>query len=593
MQNLENVTWDLSALYKSSSDKKIKSDLDASKKLSLEFRKNFSGKLPKKANLLLPVLKQFEEIEEKASLPLIYASLLFAQSATEKNHGAFLQNMREEYNEIRKNLIFFELEISSFSSKELKSLASDKLLKNYKHYLNNILINKPYRLSKEVEEILADKEMAGRSAWIRLFDEEFANKKFEYLDPTIKKQKIELLSETSVLTKLYNPNRKIRIAAAESLTKGLRDDSRRLAYIFNCLLLDKKSDDHVRKYPSAETSRHLANEISNTTVEAMCQAAESNFSVVQRYYKLKAKKLNLSKLYDYDRYAPISKDTTLISANKAKDLVLEAFYDFSDIIGEIAEEFFRKNWIDFADRSGKRGGAFCSFVTPSKHPVVFMNYHGSMRDVFTLAHELGHAIHAYLMRSQNLVNFDTPLTIAETASVFAEMLLFEKLNSSDLNKQQRFSLYAGKLENIFATVFRQISMYRFEQDLHHNYRKSGELSVEQINHYWKTRQQKMFDSSVELTQGYDWWWSYISHFVHSPFYVYSYAFGELLTLSLYEIYKKDPVSFIPKYIEMLATGGSKTPDELMKPFGVDLNSKSFWLKGIKIIDKMVDKAAKI
>jgi oligoendopeptidase F len=586
--------WDLTDFYKSVKDPKIFSDLKSAFSAAQKFRKTYEGKLPRKSSNLLKAIKQMESIEEKAALPIIYASLLFAESATASGIGQFLQDIRSKYSEVRKELLFFELELSSLSVKELQKLIRDPLLINYKHYIGVVLENKPYRLPTDAERILTDKDISGRNAWVRLFDEEFAHKSFDWFeyDPKRKTKINQRLSESAILAKLHSPDRTIRKDAAASLTKGLKEESRRITFIFNTLLLDKKNEDQIRGYQRAESSRHLSNEISHQTVEAMCSAVESKYSIVQKYYGLKKQRLKVSKLYDYDRYAPIAKNTSTISLSEAKDLVLESFYDFSDLIGEIAEEFFVKNWIDFTDRPGKRGGAFCSFVTPNKHPVVFMNYHGSMRDVFTLAHELGHAVHAYLMRGQSLVNFDTPLTIAETASVFAEMLLFEKLTQNGLSNSDKFNLYASKLENIFATVFRQISMYRFEQDIHYGYRKNGELSTEQINQMWRTRQKKMFANSVELTPDYDYWWSYISHFIHTPFYVYSYAFGELLTLSLYDIYKKEPATFIPKYIQMLSSG-SKTPDELMKPFGVDLNSKAFWMKGVKIIEGMVGQLSKM
>lgn len=583
MKTASLPTWNLKDLFKSEKDPKIKQIFSSCMKRAHAFESKYRGKLKPSPAVVLQAIREYESIEQTAVKPVHYASLLFAESASPAGRGAFLQYTKGEYVHIHNHLIFFEHELLKFPLATLKKLAKHPELKNYKHFLHNLILSKPHRLSVEIESILSDKSLTGAGAWIRLFDEELSFKKFQFTH----KKKTELLSETAVLHKLYSGDRSERKAGAESLTAGLNEESRRLTYIFNTLSEDKAIDDRHRSYPSPEASRHLANEIDQKTVDIMSDVVTSYYGTVQDFYKYKKKVLKLPELFDYDRYAPVELKTKPISFTEAKKVVLDSFYAFSKEYGKIAEEFFTKGWIDATEREGKRGGAFCSFVTPDLHPYVFMNYHGTMREVFTLAHELGHAIHAYLMRGQSFLNFDTPLTIAETASVFAEMLLFEKLKTNIKDPKEKFALYVGKIESIFATVFRQIAMYRFEQDLHGARREQGELSTDAINAMWRKRQVEMFGKSVTLTAGYDCWWSYIPHFIHTPFYVYAYAFGELMTLALYAQYQKQGGSFVPKYMQLLADGGSKTPDELLKPLGIDLHTRSFWVGGMKVIESLV------
>ena len=576
-------TWNLKDLYSSIQDPKIKQNLHACQKQAALFEKKYRGKLKVNASSVLKALKDYEAIQQEMVKPALYANLLFAESCTPKGRGAFLQYTRSEYVHINQHLMFFELEILKFSDKDLRKLVKDPTLKGYSHYLESLLNSKPHRLSEDAEKIFSDKNLTGSNAFIRLFDEELAGKKFIFGRG---KKQLEV-SETEVLSKLYSPHREERAEAAGSLTRGLKEESHRLTYIFNTLAEDKAIEDRYRNFPDPESSRHLANEIDRPMVDAMAEAVTSQYSLVQEFYGFKKKVLGFKELYDYDRYAPVDLKRESIPFSVARDMVLESFYGFSKEYGDIASKFFSKGWVDAAHREGKRGGAFCSFVTPDLHPYVFMNYTGSMREVFTLAHELGHAIHAYQMREQTVLNFDTPLTIAETASVFAEMLLFDHLRTTMKDKNALFALYIGKIESVFATVFRQISMYKFEQDVHGARQEKGELSTPEINALWRRRQVEMFGKSVTLTEGYDYWWSYIPHFVHTPFYVYAYAFGELLTLALYAQYKKEGKAFIPKYMDLLRTGGSKTPSELFKPLGINLHGKQFWKGGVGMIESMV------
>jgi oligoendopeptidase F len=366
-----------------------------------------------------------------------------------------------------------------------------------------------------------------------------------------------------------------------------------LTYITNILLEDKGIDDRLRRFPTPEAGRHLGNEIDQQTVDTMAEVVVQNYGLVQEFYGFKKQVLGLRRLYDYDRYAPVTRSHVKFSFDQAREMILTAFRAFSPVVGDAAAEFFHRRWIDAPPRYGKTGGAFCHYVTPDVHPYVFMNYTGDARSVLTLAHELGHGVHAYLARRQTYLNFSWPLTIAETASVFGEMVVFENLKDALPSRQEKFALHFGKIEEIFATVFRQISLYRFEQDLHRDRRERGELPVEAINALWRRRQEEMFGRSVTLTPDYDIWWSYIPHFVHTPFYVYAYAFGELLTLSLYARYRREGRPFVDRYLEMLAAGGSKSPRELLEPMGVDLTRRDFWQGGMEIIRQMIKEVERL
>lgn len=583
-------TWNLNFLFKSEADPAIGEILAVCESKAKSFEKKYRGKIRKfNAKALKRALHEYELLLCNLSKPIQYASLLHSESAEDPKRGAFLQSMRARYTAVQNRLLFFELELLDFDLKTLSNFSNNKELSGYRHYLQVLSKQKPHKLSEKEERLLADKDRTGGGAMMRLFDEEFAHKMFK-----VKLGKsVKVLNESDTLAMLYSPVREVRKSAADSLTEGLKEDARRITFIFNTLLEDKLIDDGYRKYPMAETARHLSNETTNEAVEAMCSEIVNSYPLVKRFYNMKRKFLGVKELYDYDRYAPIAKTSKKISFSEAKEAVIESFSSFSKGYGAIAKEFFDKKWIDAAARPGKRGGAFCSFVTPDLHPVVFMNYTGNLRDVFTLAHELGHGIHAYLMRKQTYLNFDTPLTVAETASVFAEMVLFDYLKGKIRSEEELLSMYVSKIENVFATVYRQVSLYRFEQDFHSARRTSGELSTADVNKLWRKRQLEMFQGSVTLTPGYDYWWSYIPHFVHSPFYVYAYAYGELLTLSLYGRYNAEGKPFVGKYLNLLESGGSKTPDELLSPFKIKLSSREFWRGGVEIIHDLVREAERI
>ncbi len=400
------------------------------------------------------------------------------------------------------------------------------------------------------------------------------------------------LSEPEVLALLKESNRELRKSAAESLTRGLLEHGRLLTFIFNTLVYDKSIDDRLRRYDHPEQARNLSNELDSNIVETVISTCVEGYPLVERYYNVKKEALGYDKLYHYDRYAPLFESKGSYSFDQAKDIVLESFGKFSSEMRDAADEFFKNNWIDAAPRKAKRGGAFCMSVTPDTHPYVLMSYLNRMDDISTLSHELGHGVHASLSRAQTLVNFSSTLPVAELASTFGEMLVFENLVSkSDI--EDKLALYAEKIEEIFATIFRQAAMYRFEQELHRGRRELGELTSEQIGEMWQHNIQAMFGESVELGEEHANWWMYVSHFTSSPFYVYAYSFGELLVMALYSMYKRDGDAFVPKYLDTLRAGGSCSPEELLGRVGIDIRDPKFWRGGMKVVEGLVDDFEKL
>ncbi len=580
--------WNLSGLYSGIEDKQIDSVMKRTEKSLQHFVRACRGSMKKissSGDRLRRAFEAYEAILTDVAKPVIYAQLLFAESCSDPRRGAFLQRMKAWHTKMEKSLLFFELELLELPERKLKALSKSPALKACSNFLHQLALTRPHRLSENEEQILSDKALTGREAFTRLFDQELSQKQFIVTERGGKKR----LPESEVLSMLYSPVRSRRKTGAMALTNGLKEEAPRLAFIFNTLVEDKAVEDRIRKFTFPEQSRHLGNQIDRKMVDAMASVVASHYGLVQDFYRFKKKLLRVGTLYDYDRYAPVVRSERSLSFSEARRLVLEAFTKFSPEYGRIGRKFFTSSWIDAAKRPGKRGGAFCSFVTPDRNPYVFMNFNGNVRDVFTLAHELGHGIHAYLMRSQNYLNYDVPLTVAETASVFAEMLLFDHLAETLTSRKELLALYVNKVESIFATVFRQISLYRFEQGLHKAHEEKGELMVPEINAIWRRTQVEMFGNSITLSEGYDWWWSYIPHFIHSPFYVYAYAYGELLTLSLYAKHKKGEPGFAERYLELLSLGSSKNPTGLLEPFGVQMEKKAFWENGVKLIAEMVEK----
>ncbi len=586
----DGVAWNLADLYAGPDDPKINTDLESSLAHAQAFESHYRGKIAvpngPSAELLLSALQEYESLLELMDRSSVYASLLHAAKTDEPRHGALLNHTRERRTAVNKHLIFFDLEWIKVDDQAAAKLSALPSLARYRHYLEQKRTWKPHYLSEPEEKLLEEKSITGRAAFVRLFDESVASIVF----PFSHDGKTEQLSLQQINAKLYDPDRTARQAAAEGLTKGLKENARLLTYVFNTLVLDHRSDTNLRQFDSPMASRHLANEIQASVVDALMIAAERHHEVVQRYYRLKAKILGLDQLRDYDRYAPLFSDQPSCDWPRARQIVEESYRGFSPKAGMIIEEFFDKHWIDAELRVGKRGGAFSSSAVPSVHPYILMSFTDRLRDVMTLAHELGHGLHQYLSRRVGYLQCDTPLTTAEMASVFGEMLTFQRLKQIYTDPRTRLALLCGKIEDGFATVFRQVVLTRFEQSAHHARAEKGELTTEQINELWLAANRPMHGRVVELTDGYAWWWLYIGHFVHVPFYCYAYAFGELLVLALYQKYKQEGVAFVPRYLDLLASGGSDAPHVLLAKLGVDVNDPAFWELGLKLLGDMVSEA---
>ena len=589
LSGAEGITWNLSDLYLNLEDPQIEKDFKDAFSKAKSFEEKYRGKINSETitpTFLLKAVKELESISEQTGKLISYAYLMFATDTSNPKHGAFLQSIQEKTTEIRKHLMFFELEWIALPDEIANHLLEDEALSRYSHFLQTERRYKPHKLNEPEEKILDEKANTGSRAFMRLFDEVINNIRFKVkLDG-----KIKHFTESETLALLYDTDRNKRKAGAIGLTKGLKENAHVLTYIFNILVQDHTSNDRLRSFTDPMASRHLDNEIDKPTVDALMTSCEKNFDMVEKYYNLKKRLLGLKKFHDYDRYSPIFPERKTIGYKESKKIVLEAFGLLSPRMAEIAKEFFDNSWIDAELRSGKRGGAFSHSTVPSVHPYVFLNYTGRLRDVMTLAHELGHGIHQYLSRKQGYFQCHTPLTTAETASVFGEMLVFHTLKESEKDPKTRLSLLCSKLEDIFATVFRQVVLTRFEEMLHHARRNEGELTSSRINELWIEANKPMFGDSVELTKDYAWWWMYIPHFIHSPFYCYAYSFGELLVIALYQKYQNERNLFVPRYIELLSSGGSDAPEKLLARVGVDITDPNFWQGGLDLLREMVNEA---
>jgi oligoendopeptidase F len=581
------VTWDLSDLYAGPDDPRLDGDLAGALAAARAFAERLRGRVASLAAAeLAAALDELEAFEEPAHRAAVYAQLLFAGDTAVPRHGALLQHVQERASEIRNTLVFFELEWVALDDARAAALLADPALARRRHLLETMRRQRPHLLSEPEEKLLEETANTGPRAWMRLFDETISALRFRFDGPEGSAEK----SEEELLALLYEPDRDTRRLAADALTRGLRGNSRLLAFVFNTLVQDKASRDRLRRYPDPAAERHLANEIEPETVAALLEACEARYDLVHRYYRLKRELLGLPELFDYDRYAPIAAAEGRRAWDSARSIVLESYRDFAPELAAIAGRFFERRWIDAELRPGKRGGAFSASTVPAAHPYVLLNYTGNLRDVMTLAHELGHGVHQYLARARGLFEQDTPLTTAETASVFGEMLVFRRLLREERDPAVRLGLLCGKLEDAFATVFRQVVMTRFEEKLHAARRGEGELPVERVNALWMDANRPMFGDAVRLRDEYAWWWLYVPHFVHSPFYCYAYAFGELLVLALVRRYDEEGPAFAPRYLEMLAAGGSESPRAVVARTGLDIADPGFWARGLSLLEDLLKQA---
>ncbi len=581
----EDVAWDLSDLYESGDSPRLEADVEEAEDAAEAFRERYYEKVATlDAAALSEAIDEQERIESILTRAIYYAHLWFSTNMADSERGALVARLTEKGAALETQLLFFGLEIADLDDDAADALLAAPELERWHHWLRSLRKFRPYLLTEPEEKIFTEKSVSGVSAWGRLYEELLGAVKIP-LDG-------EEVSFEEAMAKLYSGNRDVRRTAAEAVTDGLAPGMRTRSFIFNTILVDKSIDDRLRGYEAWISSRNLRNDTTDDAVQALIDAAVSRYGVVQRYYRLKARLLGLDQLAYYDRMAPLADDPSKVSWDEAREIVLGAYSDFSMETGDIVERFFDESWIDAPVRDNKRTGAFCATTVPGVHPYVFMNYTGDRRSILTLAHELGHGLHGYLSIPLGLFNADTPLTTAETASVFGEALTFKRLLSLEEDPRRRLDLLAGRIEDSIATVFRQISMNRFEDLVHNERRDEGELSPERFEECWLGTQRQLFGDSVN-TDGYGTWWSYIPHFIGSPGYVYAYAYGFLFALAIFRRYETEGDSMVEPYLELLRLGGSKPPQELAQIVGLDLTDPGIWESGIDALDAELDEAEKL
>jgi oligoendopeptidase F len=578
----EEVAWDLSDLYESADDPRFEEDVKAAEDAAAAFRERYHGRIAElSAGELAAAVAEIERIEGLMTRAGYFAHLDYATNMADSSRAALVARLTEKGAALDTQLLFFGLEIAALEDDAAETLLANPELEKWDHWIRSLRKFRPYLLSEPEEKILTEKTVSGFSAWDRLYEELLGALKVE-IDGT------ELGFEEA-MARMYLPDREERRKAAEAVTQTLEPGLRTRTFIFNTIVLDKSIDDRLRGYPTWISARNLRNETTDEAVQALVDATVSRYDVVQRYYRLKAKMLGLDRLKFYDRFAPISEDTTKFTWDEAREIVVGSYYGFSERSGEIVERFFSDRWIDAPVRENKRNGAFCATTVPDAHPYVLMNFTGERRSILTLAHELGHGLHGVLAMPLGLFNADTPLTTAETASVFGEALTFKRLLALEEDPRRRLDLLAGRIEDGIATVFRQVSMNRFEDTVHRERRDKGELSIERFQELWLETQRTMFADSVDL-EDYGSWWSYISHFTGVPGYVYAYAYGYLFALSIFRKYELEGDAMVEPYFELLSAGGSKTPEELARIVGLDLADPSIWASGIDAMAEELDAA---
>lgn len=582
----EDIHWDLTDLYNGTDDPQLQKDKQRLSEQAQSFADRYKGQITKlSAADLNQALQQYEAINEKLYKIRSFAHLHWATDTSDATRGKLLQESTELVSEINQMLVFFDVELMQIDDSRAGELIESNELASYRHHLETSRQYKEHILSEKEEQILSAKSVTGRSAWNRFFDETMGAARFTVNG--------EELTQQEALSKLHEPDRELRREAHRALSDTFRNHSRTLTFVFNTILADKATNDKFRNYPHWLKSRNLSNEIDDDTVQTLINTVTGNYSLVHRFYRLKKQLLGYEDLYDYDRYAPLLETELHIPWKEAKETVLTSYNRFHPQMADVASKFFEHNWIDAAIKQGKRGGAFSASTVPSVHPYVLVNYDARIRDVQTLAHELGHGVHQYLSREQGLLQADTPLTTAETASVFGEMLVFQNLMQSMDQPKQKLALLINKIDDTIATVFRQVSMNRFEDKIHNARREQGELSTGKFSDLWNQVQQDIYGDSVTITDEYKLWWCYIPHFLHTPGYVYAYAFGELLVLALYEAYKNSSDGFADRYLEMLKAGGSDWPENIVSKVGLDITKPDFWQQGIGFIEQMIEEAEQL
>jgi oligoendopeptidase F len=600
---LLEAAWDLSPLVDGEGPAGVERELSEALEHADAFAATYAGAVAElDADGLRVAMLELAAINELIGKAASYASLNFSTDTADPARGALLQRMQERATEVETKLLFFELEWAAVEDERADELLGQpddsgsvqsseagrradrqpEGLDFCRHHLRSARRYRPHLLTEPEEKILAEKSLSSQSAWGRLFGELVSSLRVG-LDG-------EDISLEIALSRLQVPDREERRTAAEAVSAALEPGLRTRGFIYNTLVHDKSVDDRLRKYPHWLASRNLANEATDESVMALIEAVRGRYSLPQRWYVLKAKLLGVDRLADYDRAAPVLPVDVAYSYRDARELVLDTYSSFAPEAGRVAKRFFDEQWVDAPVRPHKRGGAFCAYTVPSVHPYVMLNFTARRRDVLTMAHELGHGLHAALAQPQGVFHQSTPLTLAETASVFGEALVFGRMLDAASDDDMRLSLLADRIDGAIATVFRQMAMNRFEHLMHTRRRAEGELSIDRIGELWVETQAELFGDSVEITDGYRMWWSYVPHFINTPGYVYAYAFGQLLALSVYGRYRAEGESFVPRYIELLSAGGSRSPEALGAMVGIDLADPGFWEAGLDLVEEQLSEA---
>jgi oligoendopeptidase F len=579
--------WRLEDLYEGMDSPRFAADLERAEREAKLFAEAWRGKLsefadrPNAGETLAAAVKNYESMQDLTGRIMAYASLLYASDTSDAARAKFYGDAHERVTALAGDLLFFELELNRIDDKRLEAAMAAPALGHYRPWLEDIRKEKPHQLPDDLERLFLEKSVSGAAAWNRLFDDTTAALRFDFEG--------ESLSLEPLLGKLMDPDPAKREAAANALAATLGANLRLFALITSTLAKDKEIADRWRKFADVADSRHLANRVEPEVVEALVKAVTDAYPrLSHRYYALKARWFGKERLDHWDRNAPLPNAARRVYRwETARDTVLQAYRAFSPRMADIARRFFDERWIDAPVRPGKAPGAFSHPTTPSAHPYILLNYLGKTRDVTTLAHELGHGVHQVLANVNGALMAPTPLTLAETASVFGEMLTFRSMLAQITDAAERKSMLAAKVEDMLNTVVRQIAFYKFER-LVHLERRNGEMTAERISQLWMSVQAESLGPAIELKQGYETYWAYIGHFIHSPFYVYAYAFGDCLVNSLYGLYERSSEGFAERYLAMLSAGGSKSYSELLAPFGLDAKDPGFWKIGLSVIERMID-----
>lgn len=575
--------WDLDDLYPGQDAPELTADLDGAAEAATAFATAYEGKLSSlDGAALAAAIAEYERIDEILGRVMSYAGLVHAGNVSDPEIGRFYQTMQERANEIGTKLLFFTLELNRIDDGVLDAkVAEAATLAHYAPWLRDVRAMRPHQLSDEIEKLLYEKSVAGRAAWVRLFDETMAGLRFPYRG--------RQLTATEILNLLSDPDGKARKEAAKSVGGVLGDNVRLFSLITNTLAKDKEIEDRWRQFARPVSSRNLSNYVEDEVVDALVAAVKESYPrLSHRYYGLKAKWFGVEQLDYWDRNAPPpDEDDRTVPWAEARDTVLNAYNAFSPDLAGIGKKFFDNAWIDAPARAGKASGAFAHPTVPSAHPYLLLNYQGKTRDVMTLAHELGHGVHQVLAGPQGQLMADTPLTLAETASVFGEMLTFQAMLDATTDDKSRRAMLASKVEDMINTAVRQVAFYEFERKVH-DARRDSELSGEQLSKIWFEVQGESLGPAIRFEEEYGHFWAYIPHFIHSPFYVYAYAFGDCLVNSLYSLYQDSGPDFVDKYFDMLKAGGTLRHKELLAPFGLDATDPHFWLRGLGVVESFID-----